>query len=70
MKISLNNIRQGHFYELKNYSEITCFEVLSILSEADCEIKDLYTLEKFLLSDLIRYGVSDDYELNEITLKK
>ena len=64
--ITFENLQQGHRYYLKNYSEETKFEIVEILSKTNCIAKHLDTLEVFQLTDLIQFGIGDDYELHEI----
>ncbi len=66
MPISLDTIRIGKRYFVRNYGEELKFEVLDIMDSGDFKIKDILTLEIFLFSDLIRYGKGDDYDLQEI----
>lgn len=66
MAISFNNLRVGHNYKLINYGESTEFEVLEIHIDGNCKIKDLLTLEKYYLNDLIQFGKGKDYNLYEI----
>lgn len=66
MAISIDNLRIGLRYHLKNFGEVTEFEVLEKTSENDFKIKDLNSLETFHFQDLIRYGISKDYELEEL----
>ncbi len=67
MPISFDTIRTGKQYFLRNYGEESKFEVLDIMANGDFKVKDLTTLEVFLLNDLVRYGKGDDYELQEIS---
>ncbi len=67
MPISFDTIRAGKQYFLRNYGEESKFEVLDIMANGDFKVKDLMTLEVFLLSDLVRYGKGDDYELQEVS---
>ena len=53
MPISLDTIRTGKQYFLRNYGEESKFEVLDIMVNGDFRVKDLKTLEFFLLSDLV-----------------
>lgn len=66
MAISIDNLRIGLRYHLKNYGENTDFEVLEKTAENDFKVKDLHTLETYHFQDLIRYGIAKDYELEEI----
>lgn len=69
MAISIDNLRIGLKYHLKNYGETTDFVVLEKTAEEDFKIKDLNTLETYQFQDLIRFGRSNDYELYEINLR-
>jgi flagellar biosynthesis GTPase FlhF len=66
MPISFDNLRVGHHYKLVNYGEITEFEVIDIRKDGDFKIKDLTTLEKYNLKDLIMFGKGKDYNLVEL----
>lgn len=66
MPISFDNLRVGHHYKLINYGEVTEFEVIDIRNDGDFKIKDLTTLEKFLLNDLVKFGKGKDYNLYEL----
>lgn len=66
MAISFDNLRTGHFYHLKNFGEISEFEVLEIQGQGDFELKDLTSKEVYKLSDLLRYGRGEDFGLFEI----
>jgi hypothetical protein len=37
-----------------------------VLANGDFEVKDIHTLERFLLKDLIRFGRGPDFEVREI----
>jgi len=66
MPIALDTIRTGKRYFLRNYGEVSKFEVIDIMDIGDFKVKDILTLEIFQFSDLIRYGKGDDYDLQEI----
>ena len=65
MAISLDNLRVGRKYYMRNYGEAFDFEVIEVLSNDDFKIKNVNSLEILLFSDLIKYGVGKDYELEE-----
>ena len=65
--ISFDVIRTGKKYRLINYGERHEFIVESILANGDCRVKDLLTLERYRLKELIKYGKGKDYLLEEIT---
>ena len=64
--LSFENLQQGHKYFLRNYSEVSRFEVLEILNDKDCIVKHLETLEVFHLADLVQFGIGEDFEIHEI----
>jgi len=66
MPISPDTMRVGKKYRLVNFDHETKFEVLEVLEDNDFIIKDIDLLEKQKFKDLIRYGKSNDYELEEI----
>ena len=67
MPLSLDRLQVGHRYTLRNYDEIVEFEIIRRTAELDYQVKQLDTLEVFPLSELIRFGKGDDFELLEIT---
>jgi hypothetical protein len=64
--ISFDALRNGKKYYLVNYGDRIEFEVEQILANGDFKVKDLVTLERFLLMDLIRFGKGQDFELREL----
>ena len=66
LRASFNTIRVGMRYKLLNHGETTIFEVLEILSDTDCVIRSIDTLEKYNLNDLIKFGLGKDFEFDEI----
>jgi len=66
MALSFDTLRTGNKYYLQNYGEKTEFEIMKVIGENDFLIKDLLTLDTYLLSDLVKYGKGDDYALWEL----
>ncbi len=66
MAKSLNNLRVGKKFKLVNFGEVSEFEVLEIMGDGDCRLKDVYTLETYRLYDLIRYGKGEDFDISEL----
>lgn len=64
--ISFDVIRTGKRYRLINHGEHHEFVVERILTDGDCKVKDLLTLERYNLKELIKYGKGKDYLLEEI----
>jgi hypothetical protein len=64
--LSFDVLRVGKKYKLINYGETHEFEVEAILIDKDLKVKDLFTLERYLLKDLIKYGKGNDFEIREL----
>lgn len=64
--LSFGVLRNGKKYSLINHGERFEFEIEYILANGDFKVKDLHTLERYLLKDLIKYGQGKDFEIREI----
>ncbi|HNP18853.1 MAG TPA: hypothetical protein PKL31_10495 [Fulvivirga sp.] len=64
--ISTNVIRLNKRYKLKNYGEVTEFEVMEFLNEGNFRLKDIHTLEEYQLDELTAFGKGKDFEIREI----
>lgn len=64
--ISFNALRVGKKYRLVNFGDTFEFEVERILINEDFKVKDLHTLERYLLKDTIKFGQGKDFEIREI----
>lgn len=64
--MSIDNVRVGKNYFLRNFGETTSFSVLEAAGEKDFVIKDLLTLEIYNFSQLIKYGMGEDFDLREL----
>ena len=65
-RMSIDNMRVGKNYFLKNHGETTSFSVLATVGTNDFKIKDLLSLETYHFGMLIEYGLGEDFELYEI----
>ncbi|MCE2733275.1 MAG: hypothetical protein O9302_06670 [Cyclobacteriaceae bacterium] len=66
--LSLDVLRAGKKYRLINFGEKHDFIIENILANGDFEVKDLHTLERYRLLDLVRYGKGADFEIRELEL--
>lgn len=66
MASSFNNLRVGKKFRLVNYGESFDFEVLEIMADGDCQLKDLHTLESYSLFGLIGFGKGKDFDLKDL----
>jgi hypothetical protein len=64
--LSFNALRVGKKYRLVNFGDTYEFEVERILVNDDFKVKDLHTLERFFLKDVIKFGKGKDFEIREL----
>lgn len=64
--LAFDVLRTGKKYRLVNFGESHEFMIESILPNGDFKVKDLLTLERYFLKDLIRYGKGNDFEIREV----
>lgn len=65
--LSFDVMRTGKKYRLVNFGETHEFVVENILPNGDFKVKDLLTLERYRLRELIAYGQGKDFLLEEIS---
>lgn len=66
MAMSFDNLRVGKKYHLHNYGEESEFEVIERIRDDDFKLRDLVSMDVYRLSDLVKYGMSDDFDIIEI----
>jgi len=66
MAMSFDNIRVGRRYRLVNYGEVNEFIVEKVKGINDFMLKDITSLERYPLSDLVKYGKGKDFDLYEL----
>ena len=64
--LSFDVLRTGKKYRLINYGEQHDFVIEHILTNGDFKVKDLHTLERYHLKELIKYGRGKDFLLEDI----
>jgi hypothetical protein len=64
--LSFDVLRVGKKYRLINFGESHEFEIERILADGDFKVKDLITLERYQLKELVRYGTGKDFILEEL----
>jgi hypothetical protein len=64
--LSFNALRVGKKYRLINFGDTYEFEVERMLVNDDFKVKDLHTLERYLLKDIVKFGKGKDFELREL----
>lgn len=66
MGLSFDVLRVGKKYRLVNLGDQYEFEIERILVNGDFKVKDLHTLERYLLKDTIKFGKGKDFEIREL----
>jgi len=64
--LSFDVLRTGKKYRLINFGEQHDFIIEHILNNGDFKVKDLHTLERYHLKELITYGKGKDFLLEDI----
>jgi hypothetical protein len=64
--LAVSSLRVGHRYWLLNFGDKYEFEIVAPAGRGDFRLKDLNTLEYYLLSELVKYGRGKDYEIREL----
>ena len=65
MAKSFNNLRVGKKFRLTNFGEVSEFEVMEIMGNGDCRLRDIHTLEHYRLYELIAFGKGEDFDVSE-----
>lgn len=64
--LSFDVLRVGKRYSLINYGDKYEFEIEKILIN-DFKVKDIHTLERYLLKDVLKFGKGNDFEIRELS---
>jgi hypothetical protein len=64
--LSFDVLRVGKKYRLVNLGDKYEFEIERILVNGDFKVKNLHTLERYLLKDTIKFGRGKDFEIREL----
>lgn len=64
--LSFDVLRVGKKYRLLNFGDRYEFEIERIIGNGDFKVKDIHTLERFLLKDTIKFGKGKDFEIREL----
>lgn len=64
--LSFDVLRVGKKYRLTNYGDRYDFIIESILANGDFRVKDVHTLERYLLKDTLKFGQGNDFQLEEL----
>jgi hypothetical protein len=63
--LSFDVLRVGKRYYLINYGDRYEFEIEKILVN-DFKVKDIHTLERYLLKDVLKFGKGKDFEIRDL----
>ncbi len=64
--LAFSSMRVGKKYRLVNYGEHSEFTLLEV-GYNDYKLRDLHTMDYYRMSDLIKFGQGEDFELREIS---
>ncbi len=64
--LSFDVLRVGKKYRLTNHGEHYEFIIESILANGDFKVKDIHTLERYLLKDTLKFGIGNDFRLDDL----
>ena len=64
--LSFDVLRVGKKYRLVNFGDQYEFIVEKILMDGDFKVKDLHTLERYNLKEVVTFGKGKDFLLEEI----
>jgi len=64
--LSFGALRVGKKYYLINFGDRYEFQLETIQSNGDFKVKDLNTLERYTIKDLIKFGKGKDFEIREL----
>lgn len=66
--LSFGALRTGKKYFLINFGDRYEFQIENIMTNDDFKVKDLHTLERYTIKDLIKFGKGKDFEIRELRL--
>jgi hypothetical protein len=64
--LSFDVLRNGKRYRLINHGDQYDFVIEYILPNGDFKVKDLHTLERYQLKEVIKFGKGKDFEIREL----
>jgi hypothetical protein len=64
--LSFGALRTGKKYFLINFGDRYEFQIENILTNGDFKVKDIHTLERYTIKDLIKFGKGKDFEIREL----
>ncbi|MFN6090723.1 MAG: hypothetical protein ACK47E_18415 [Cyclobacteriaceae bacterium] len=64
--LAFGALRTGKKYFLINFGDRYEFQIENILTNGDFKVKDLHTLERYTIKDLLKFGRGKDFELREL----
>lgn len=66
MHPSFNILRVGKRFRMINLGDEYDFIVMKVTTQGEYTVKDLYSLEEYILDDVLKYGVGKDFSLIEL----
>ena len=64
--LSLGALRVGKRYRVINFGEEHEVEIEEARDDGDFQVKNIHTLEHYLLSEIVKFGMGKDYEIRDL----
>jgi len=64
--LSLDVLRVGKRYRVINFGDRHDFEIEEKLVDGNFKVKDIHTLERYVLSEIYRFGRGKDFEIRDL----
>ncbi len=59
-------LRVGKKYRVINFGDRYEIEIEEARADGDFQVKDINTMEHFLLSEILKFGTGKDYEIRDL----
>ena len=64
--LSFDVLRNGKKYRLINHGDQYDFVIEHIIGNGDFKVKDIHTLERYQLKEVLKFGIGKDFEIREL----
>jgi hypothetical protein len=63
--LAFSSLRVGESYRITNFGEVFEVKLVKMLSNQNCLLQDIHSLEKLTLDDLVQFGKGNDWSITE-----
>ncbi len=64
--LSLDVLRVGKRYRVTNFGDHHDFVIERVLTNGDFNVKDIHTLERYRLKEILQFGKGKDFEIRDL----